>query len=133
VTLVKGLRLAFFACLVFVTWQTLTPDLDDRQSGFDIARWIAVTLFGDDAHADKVAHFIAYLGLGSVGRFAQVSQAPALAAALAAYGGALEIIQGLGGARSADLGDAAMNALGAGAGAAAAALALAQFGKRVRP
>lgn len=118
----KGMRIAFFACLVFVTWQTLVPDPDDRQSGFDVARWIAVALFGNDAYADKIAHFVAYLGLGSLGGLARLAPAMALAAALAAYGGALEIVQGVGGARSADLADAGMNALGAGAGVAAAAL-----------
>jgi hypothetical protein len=122
VTLVHAARFAFAAFLAFVTWQTLKPDPDDLEAGFDLARFIAAALFGSDAHADKVAHFMAYAGLGSVGGLARLAPAGALVAALALYGGALEILQGLGAVRVADWADAGANALGAMCGLAVVAV-----------
>lgn len=112
----KSARAAFFLLLLFVTWQTLAPDPDESESGIAVARWIASLLFGDDALADKVAHFCAYAALGflyALGRLSLFARAGNGLAMLVAYGAALEFLQGLGGVRVAESVDAAMNAAGA--------------------
>lgn len=107
---------AFFAAwLAFVTFQTLTPSPDDATSGIALARWLAEALFHRPELADKVAHFLAYAALGATAAFARFHmlglRAPVIAL-LAAYGAALEGMQGLGGVRAPELVDAAANALG---------------------
>ena len=70
---------------------------------------------GDSGLADKVAHFMAYGALGASAYWAQLSLFKtrwALPALLAAYGAALEGLQGLGGVRSPELADAIANFLG---------------------
>lgn len=109
-------RGVFALLLIAVTWLTLTPDPEDTETGFAIARFIAETLLRNEAAADKVAHFLVYAALGATAVFADLRLAGrrlAAAAALAAYGGALEFVQGAGGVRVADPGDALANAGGA--------------------
>lgn len=106
----------FFAALFLtVTFLTLTPNPEDTETGFAVARWVAVFVLGDAGLTDKVAHFMAYGALGASAFWAQVNLfdkpwAPPLA--LAAYGAALEGVQGLGGVRSPELADAIANSLG---------------------
>jgi len=125
----------FIALLVIVTFLTLTPDPDDTEKGFAAARFVAAFLFGDPQLADKVAHFAAYAALGAAAFWAQIAVfarkrwAPVL---LAAYGVALEGVQGLGGVRTPELTDAIANGLGALAGFGAAVV-LAIIIARFRP
>lgn len=119
--LLAGARLAFAALALIILYLSLIDDPDAVKSGFRITDFVSTLLFGSDAQSDKVAHFLSYLGLGAVGALARVpgfaTFAP-LTALLAAYGGAIEIAQGLGGVRDADLIDALVNLAGAAAGAA---------------
>lgn len=118
-------RSLFAALFLIVTFLTLTPNPEDTQSGFALARWIARLLFGDTALTDKVAHFLAYGALGATAFWARLDLLQKLWAtplALAVYGAALEGVQGIGGVRSPELADAAANALGAVAGFAGALL-----------
>ncbi len=122
-----------FAALFFtVTFLTLTPNPEDTESGFAVARWVAVFFLGDAGLTDKVAHFMAYGALGASAFSARIDLfrkpwAPPLA--LAAYGAVLEGVQGLGGVRSPELADAIANALGVVA-AYAGAMMLAKAVKR---
>ena len=105
----------FAALLVAVTYLTLTPNPEETETGFAVARWLAVFVLGDAGLADKVAHFMAYGALGAAAFWAQIDffrkpWAPPLA--LAAYGAALEGAQGLGGVRSPEVADAIANSLG---------------------
>lgn len=112
---VRWWRIAFVALALFVAWQTLTPDADDTERGMAIARMIAELLFRSADMDDKVAHFMAYAALGLSAAFGQLRllglRAPVVAG-IAAYGMALEGLQGLGGVRAPEIADAAANALG---------------------
>lgn len=113
------MRAAFAALVVLVTWLTLTSNPDNTESGFVLARVIATMVLSDPALADKVAHFLAYAALGAFacwGRLHLKAFVWATPLALAAYGGGLELLQGLGGIRQAEFADAFANALGACAG-----------------
>ena len=105
-----------FAVLFFiVTFLTLTPNPEDTQSGFALARWVAVIVLGDSGLTDKVAHFMAYGALGVTAYWAQIylfRRRWVLPVALTLYGAALEGAQGLGGVRSPELADAVANSLG---------------------
>ncbi len=108
-------RGVFALLAVFITWQTLTPDPDTTEPSIAIARFIAELLFHDQRFADKVAHFLAYAALGGSAAFGELRIAGRrlfAAIALAAYGCALEFLQGLGGVRVAEFADAAANSLG---------------------
>lgn len=112
-------RVAFALLFLFVTWQTLTPDLDNTEPGIAIARFLATVLFHDERLGDKVAHFLAYAALSGAGAFAHLTIAGRrwlTIAALAFYGVILERLQGLGGVRMPELADAAANFSGALAG-----------------
>ncbi|PQA89614.1 VanZ family protein [Hyphococcus luteus] len=112
-------RALFFLLFALVTFLTLTPDPDNTEPGFVVTRWISSALFGDDALADKVAHFLAYASLGALAFWAEVkvfSQRWGAWAALCLYGVLLEGLQGLGGVRDPEIADAVCNALGAAAG-----------------
>ena len=120
------MRIVFGALAALITWLTLTPNPESAESGFAFARAIAEALFADAALGDKVAHFLAYAALGvsaAWGRVWIAGLAWASPLALAAYGGGLELVQGLGGVRAAEAADALANGLGAVAGFAAALLA----------
>ena len=109
-------RGVFALLLVFITWQTLTPDPKDTEAGFALARAIARLLFHNENASDKVAHVLAYLSLGASAALAQFSIAGRkwpVVIALACYGVALEFIQGAGGVRTADPADALANFAGA--------------------
>lgn len=113
------MRAVFLLLIVFVTWLTLTSNPDNAESGFALARTIAKILFADKAQADKVAHFLGYGALGAFAFWGRVHFSALIWAtplALAAYGGGLELLQGLGGVRQAELADAVANGLGACAG-----------------
>lgn len=115
-TLTLAWRCVFALLIVLVTFETLTPDPDKTKSGLAIARFIAEVLFQNTQHADKVAHFLAYAALAGSATFARIrigGRRWATILALAAYGVALEILQGVGGVRSGDLADAAANSSGA--------------------
>lgn len=115
-TLQIGWRGVFAFLLIFITWQTLTPDPDNTEPSLAIARFIARVIFHNEAVSDKVAHFIAYAALGGTAAFAHLQlfgRRSAIIIALAAYGMMLEYLQGLGGVRIADATDALANAAGA--------------------
>ena len=117
------MRAAFAGLAVLVTWLTLTSNPESAESGFAFARLMAKWLFADAAQADKAAHFLAYGALGAFacwGRLRLKTLAWATPLALAAYGGGLELLQGLGGVREAELADAVANGLGVCAGYVAA-------------
>lgn len=106
----------FALLLIFVTWQTLSPDPADTEQGFAIARMIANFLFHDAALADKVGHFMAYSALGASAAFAHLQFAGRRSMAivgLALYGAFLEFMQSIGGVRSPEFADAVANSLGA--------------------
>lgn len=107
---------SLFAALFFsVTFLTLTPNPEDTETGFALARWVAVFVLGDSGLTDKVAHFMAYGALGVSAFWAQLElfrRRWTFPIALAAYGAALEGVQGLGGVRSPELADALANAFG---------------------
>lgn len=106
-----------FALLVlFITWQTLTPDPDNTEPSIAIARFIAELLFHDARLGDKVAHFLAYSALGGSAAFAHLEMANRrwlTIAMLAAYGALLELLQGIGGVRLPEFQDALANSSGA--------------------
>lgn len=112
---VRWWRIAFGALALFVTWQTLTPDPEDTESGMALARIIAALIFHAPEMGDKVAHFLAYAALGGCAALGQLRllglRAPVIAA-IAVYGMTLEGLQGLGGVRESEVADAAANALG---------------------
>lgn len=131
----KFWRGVFVLLLVIVTWQTLTPDPEETESGLAIARFLAELLFHDEKFGDKVAHFLAYASLGGSAAFAGLRVAgrqSLMVVLLAAYGGVLELIQGLGGVRVAEFADAISNSSGAIAGFPAALL-IARAAARMRP
>ena len=113
------MRAAFAGLAILVTWLTLTSNPESAESGFAFARMIAKLLFADQAQADKVAHFLAYGALGAFACWGRVRLQKLVWATpliLAAYGGGLELLQGLGGVREAEFADGVANALGACAG-----------------
>jgi len=113
------MRLAFVAALAVVLWGSLAPVTPDAGGGVPISRILSDFLFGSPAYADKVAHFIAYAGLGALAfwsrwRVFRVRWAwPFL---LAAYGGVIEVAQGFTASRVADPFDATVNLAGAALG-----------------
>ncbi|MEM9014270.1 MAG: VanZ family protein [Pseudomonadota bacterium] len=112
-------RAILAALLVFITFQTLTPQVDTNDSGFMIARIISEWVFGSEMMSDKVLHFGAYGILGAVAAWAKISRYGAAWTApigLSAYGGVLEVMQALGGVRTGDWIDASANMAGAFAG-----------------
>ena len=128
-------RAVFFMLFAAITYLTLTPNPDDTEPGFVVTRWISNALTGDDALADKIAHFLSYASLGAMAYWAELkvfSRRRGAAAALVLYGIALEILQGLGGVRDPEIADAVANALGAATGLAGAAL-LAGLIRSIRP
>ncbi|MEO1137581.1 MAG: VanZ family protein [Pseudomonadota bacterium] len=127
-------RILFGFLLALVTFLTLTPNPDDTEPGFALTRWIADLLLGNSAFADKIAHFLAYAALGATAYWAKLtvfSRRIGAAFALALYGVVLEGLQGLGGVRSPELGDALANAFGA-LGGIAGAVALGAGLQRLR-
>ncbi len=122
-------RGVFAALFLTVTFLTLTPNPEDAEAGFALARWIAAVILGDQGLTDKVAHFMAYGALGATAFWARINISDrqwTLPLALAIYGAVLEGMQGLGGVRSPEWADAAANALGALVGFGAA-LMLAKY------
>jgi VanZ family protein len=116
-------RGVFALLIVFVTWQTLTPDPDETESGMALARYLAEMLFNSPEHADKVGHFLAYSALGGtagLGGLKLRGRRRFSVLGLTLYGMVLEYLQGLGGVRDAELLDAFANASGALAGFAGA-------------
>lgn len=114
-TTTRWWRLAFVALMLFVTWQTLTPDPDDTEGGMALARWIAEAILGSADLGDKVAHFMAYAALGgsaAFGQFRMLGQRAPIIAGIAIYGVALEGLQGLGGVREPEIADAMANVFG---------------------
>lgn len=116
-------RGVFALLIVFVTWQTLTPDPEETESGMALARYLAELLFDNADYADKVGHFLAYSALGGaagLGGLRLRGRRRFSVLGLTLYGMALEYLQGLGGVRDAELLDAFANASGALAGFAGA-------------
>ena len=127
-------RVLFGLLFALVTFLTLTPNPDNTKAGFAMTRWIASTLFGDPAFADKVAHFMAYGALGVMAVWAHMtvfSKRRGAALALGAYGVLLEWLQGVGGVRAPEIADAVANGLGAVCGVTGAVI-LAALIKRLR-
>lgn len=124
-TLKKFWRGAFALLLLFVTWQTLTPDPEEAESGLAIARYLAELLFQNPGYADKIAHFLAYAALGGAAGLGDLrvnGKRRHAVLLLAIYGVLLELLQGLGGVRAAEFVDAFANAGGALTGFAGAFL-----------
>ena len=112
-------RWTFVAAFVLITVLVVIPNPEDVAPGTDMTRWFSRLLFGDVEHADKVAHFIAFGGLGGLGALSRFERPFIFAwgpAALAAWGGLLEIVQGFIAERQTDVFDAMTNALGAACG-----------------
>lgn len=131
-TFLVGARLFFALLFALVTYLTLTPNPDETERGFAMARWLAAFLLGNEGMGDKVAHFMAYAALGGSAALARIrlaGRAPFAVAGLALYGAALEGLQGIGGVRSPEAADALANFLGAGAGYPAAAALISLAGK----
>lgn len=131
----KVWRGVFAVLIIFVTWQTLTPDPDDTEPSIAIARYIAELLFHDERLGDKVAHFFAYAALGASAAFAHLEirgRRSIVVAALALYGALIEYLQGIGGVRVAEFADAIANLSGA-AAAFPAALFIERALTRLRP
>ncbi len=134
-TITKAWQAIFALLVVFVTWQTLTPDADDTEQGIAIARWLAALIFRAPEHADKIAHFLAYAALGgsaALGELRVIGLRSPVIAMLATYGLALEGLQGLGGVRAPEIADGGANALGVIAAFAAVA-AMERVARRWRP
>lgn len=134
-TLRSAWRGVFALLLLFVTWQTLTPSPEETDSGLALARYLAEMLFQSAAHADKVAHFLAYSALGGaagMGGLRLGGRRRLSVAALTVYGVLLEYLQGLGGVRDPELLDALANASGALAGFSGAFL-IEKMRLRTRP
>lgn len=114
-TSVRFWRVLFVVLFAVVTYLTLTPNPDDTDDGMAIMRWISAIVFGSGEFGDKVAHFSAYAALGGSAAFAGLTllgRRSIVILALAAYGAALEALQGWGGVRVADAYDALSNSLG---------------------
>jgi hypothetical protein len=123
--LVLAARLAFAGWVLGVAYLSLTENPETVRRGFEITRWIAETLLGDEALSDKVAHFLSYLALGALAAAARLPIPRgflALVTVLAGYGVLLEVLQGLGGVRTPDALDALTNLAGAALGTGAALL-----------
>ncbi|MEL7239309.1 MAG: VanZ family protein [Planctomycetota bacterium] len=126
-------RAAFAFLFIAVTYLTLTPNPEDTEGGMAITRWIASLLFGGEAMGDKVAHFLAYAALAGSAVLARARFFGRLfftVAALAAYGAALEGLQGFTGVRTPDPTDALANMLGALSGYPAALLVATALSRR---
>ena len=117
-------RLVLLALAAAVTALSVASFPPSAIPGNALTRFIANLLFGDVSNADKVGHFIAYVGLGGAAFFAQIARRPIWLAPLllALYGAALEGVQFFLAHRTADIVDAAVNGAGAAIGFAAAAL-----------
>ncbi len=108
-------RVLAASLFALVTYLTLTPNPETAKQGMDVTRWLAEMIFGDADLGDKVAHFAAYGALGFSALVAQVKffgRRIYAAIILALYGAFLEILQGIGGVRTADFVDAFANGLG---------------------
>lgn len=122
------MRVCFAGLLAAVTILSLIPDPDDVPGGPAFSRWLSEFFLGNEAHADKVSHFIAYGALGGaavLAAFRVMGRALLLPVLLIAYSALLEVAQGLGGMRQADAVDILANAVGVTAGMAVAGLTLA--------
>ncbi|GGD08719.1 VanZ family protein [Aquisalinus flavus] len=133
---VLSMRVCFALLLVVVTLLSLIPNPDDVPGGPDFSRWLSGLLFGTEDYADKMSHFIAYGALGGTAvlaalrPFGRVVLLPVL---LIAYSGLIEVLQGIGGARQADIADMLANAAGVTAGMLVVGLTLAlndRFGRK---
>jgi hypothetical protein len=110
--------LLFVALFALVTWLTLTPNPSETPNDIGVVQWLAATLLGDPARADKIAHFLGYAALGgslTLSAFRILGRRWTGIVALAFYGLFLEQMQGWGGVRQSDLLDALANMLGAAA------------------
>ena len=115
-TMLRLWRVGFVALLLFVGYMSLTTNPSDTKSELDIARMIAVALFGNPALADKVAHGAAYAALGFAAggaRLAPFGRRMLAIPTLGVYGAAIEALQHFGGVRVGDPLDAASNIGGA--------------------
>lgn len=93
----KLLRLAFVTAMLLSFAVALAP-APELPSGID--------------HADKIAHFLAYLGLGLIGLFAWPRHALAVCVVLLAHGALVEVAQSLTGYRYGDVQDWLADAAG---------------------
>ena len=121
---VWAMRICFVLLLAIVTVLSLIPNPDDVPGGPALSRWLSDLLFGSEAYSDKVSHFIAYGALGGTAVFAALKpfdRALLLPVILIAYSGLMELLQGMGGVRQADMADMLANAAGVSAGMLVAA------------
>ncbi|MEM9705903.1 MAG: VanZ family protein [Pseudomonadota bacterium] len=127
-------RVVFITLLAGVTVLTLTNNQEVANPGAPLTRFLADLLLGNANAADKIGHFSAYGVLGVTivpARFFLPRQVWRSVAALALYGVFLEILQGIGGVRTMEAGDALANALGAIAGCMVS-IAISALAQRVR-
>ncbi|NHK29269.1 hypothetical protein FF098_015225 [Parvularcula flava] len=125
---VLTMRICFAVLLLIVTILSLIPNPDGVPGGPAFSRWLSGVLFGTEDHADKVSHFVAYGALGGTAILAALKpfgRALLLPVLLIAYSGLMEILQGMGGVREADMADMLANAAGVTAGMLVAAGTLA--------
>ncbi len=109
-------RAFFVMLLVLVTFLTLTPNPQDSGAGIGFTQWVSAQLFSDPQYSDKIGHFLAYGVLSGAAIVAQIKlfgRFFPVTILLSFYGVLLEVIQGLGGVRSAEVMDALANSLGA--------------------
>ena len=81
-------------------------------SSFAVALLPSPGLPGEVDHADKIAHFLAYFGLGALGLFAWPRHALAVCLLLLAHGALVEIAQSLTDYRQGDIWDWLADAVG---------------------
>jgi len=125
---VWAMRVCFVLLFAIVTVLSLIPNPDDVPGGPAFSRWLSGLVFGTEGYADKVSHFIAYGALGGTAVLAALKpfgRALLLPVFLITYSGLMEIFQGMGGVRQADMADMLANASGVTAGMLVAAGTLA--------
>lgn len=116
----RAVTLGLAGCIAFLS---LSPAPPAPPGTDDFFGWVAAMFLRGPEDADKVSHFCAYaalagaavMGLGDGGR----KRLLYLVAGLVAFGGALEVGQGLGGIRQAEGLDLLANAFGIATGAGA--------------
>lgn len=117
-----ALRVLALTLLVLIVVLSVASDPGDVAHGGAFGDWLSARLFGTPAYGDKFAHAAAYAALTFTSQLAwgrHRTAALTVAITAVAIGGALELIQGWGGVRSADPLDMIANMIGVGLGAGA--------------
>ncbi|MEM6746186.1 MAG: VanZ family protein [Pseudomonadota bacterium] len=112
----RASRVLAIACAVAIAFLSLAPAGESSSGLLSMLEAYARLILGPWVQGDKVGHFMAYAGLGCLAAFGIRSMGPValavLAATILAYGGTMELLQGLLANRNASLGDLMANTLG---------------------